>query len=206
MVIKAIILDWGGVLTIGRHTQAILNKLKIIHKINIDEIYDEFDKLICAMDAGILEFSDFIEKVNNKLNIPLTTEEMNQILKDAINPNKEVIKIAKELKKDFRMIMLSNNNSPTINILKKEHKDLVSIFEKLFFSSELKIRKPDRRIFDIALEDIKLKPEECIFIDDKEKNVIAANNIGIHGVLYTEPEKLKKDIIELTSSQQTILR
>ena len=60
-------------------------------------------------------------------------------------------------------------------------------------SSHLKIAKPDIRIYQYLLETYNLNPDECIFIDDSVANINAANELGIHGIVYTDIEDLRKE-------------
>ena len=60
-------------------------------------------------------------------------------------------------------------------------------------SSHLKIAKPDMRIYQYLLETYNLNPDECIFIDDSVANINAANELGIHGIVYTDIENLRKE-------------
>ena len=60
-------------------------------------------------------------------------------------------------------------------------------------SSHLKIAKPDTRIYQYLLETYNLNPDECIFIDDSVANINAANELGIHGIVYTDIENLRKE-------------
>lgn len=60
-------------------------------------------------------------------------------------------------------------------------------------SSHLKIAKPDIRIYQYLLETYNLNPDECIFIDDSVANIKAAKELGIHGIVYTDIENLRKE-------------
>ena len=60
-------------------------------------------------------------------------------------------------------------------------------------SSHLKISKPDMRIYKYLLETYNLNPDECIFIDDSVANINASNELGIHGIVYTDIENLRKE-------------
>lgn len=60
------------------------------------------------------------------------------------------------------------------------------LFDIIVDSSEVGLRKPDRRIFDLALERLGgIEPEQTVFLDDFDNNVEAARRIGIHGFLVT---------------------
>jgi putative hydrolase of the HAD superfamily len=62
------------------------------------------------------------------------------------------------------------------------------MYHAVVISAEVGMRKPEERIFRHAVELIGLAPGECVFIDDMEANVRAAESLGMHGVLHTQPE------------------
>ena len=55
----------------------------------------------------------------------------------------------------------------------------------------------DKKIFLHVLEEINSKPEESLFIDDQEKNVLAARKIGMKGIVYKDINELKKELTQL---------
>jgi putative hydrolase of the HAD superfamily len=61
------------------------------------------------------------------------------------------------------------------------------MFDVVVISGEVGMRKPEERIFQHAAGLLGLAPGECIFIDDAEANVAAAEALGMTGVLHTEP-------------------
>ena len=71
-------------------------------------------------------------------------------------------------------------------------KDFLSLFDGLVFSGPLGIVKPSREIFQHVMNTFGLKEEDCIFIDDSEKNIMGAEKAGIRGCLFDgDPAKLR---------------
>ena len=71
-------------------------------------------------------------------------------------------------------------------------RELLSLFDGLVFSGPLGITKPSREIFQYVMDTFGLKEEDCIFIDDSEKNIRGAENAGIRGCLFDgDVEKLR---------------
>jgi putative hydrolase of the HAD superfamily len=64
---------------------------------------------------------------------------------------------------------------------------LAELFDAVVISAEVGMRKPEERIFRHAASLLGLDPAECVFIDDIEANVRAAEALGMTGVLHTEP-------------------
>jgi 2-haloacid dehalogenase len=54
--------------------------------------------------------------------------------------------------------------------------------------------KPDRRIFELAVERFGVDPARTVFVDDKPVNVDAARGVGFRGVVFTSTEALRKDL------------
>lgn len=57
--------------------------------------------------------------------------------------------------------------------------------------------KPDPAIYRLLLDRYRLKAEECIFVDDMEKNVAAARSLGLHGIVFHSKEQAAKEIEEI---------
>ncbi|HEY8481960.1 MAG TPA: HAD-IA family hydrolase [Spirillospora sp.] len=62
------------------------------------------------------------------------------------------------------------------------------LFDAVVISSEVGLRKPDERIFRHALDLLGVEPAECVFVDDIEHNVRAAERLGILGIHHTAPD------------------
>ena len=56
------------------------------------------------------------------------------------------------------------------------------------------MRKPDINIYKYVLEKIKKEPEECVFIDDREANLIAPKNLGIKTILFHTREQCENEL------------
>ncbi len=193
-MIKTLIFDWGGVLTVGKHTSSIIRILEM--KYNLKNICSFIDRLTILIDSGEITFEKYCNDLNNEFGTNISVDEMKDIFQKAIIPNHEMIDLVKKLKVCYKIILLSNNNQPTIDILKNEHKQMLDLFEKTYFSAELKMRKPSKNLFDLVLKDSDLNPNESIFIDDKEKNIMASEKIGIKGILFSGIKNLEKELAE----------
>lgn len=64
-------------------------------------------------------------------------------------------------------------------------------------SSEEHLIKPDLRIYQRLLDKYQLQPPDCLFVDDKQTNVDAAQACGMHSLLFTGSDKLRSDLLQL---------
>ena len=121
--------------------------------------------------------------------------------KKAIRDNFAEIKwtreIIEELKnKGYKMGLLSVHAKEWVEHLEKKF-DYHKLFHSTMYSFDIGILKPDKRSYLLIMEKLKSKPGECLFIDDSEKNIIAAEELGINVVHFKNPEQLKKDLEKL---------
>lgn len=72
--------------------------------------------------------------------------------------------------------------------------EIIKDFDWLFLSHEIGHRKPEKEIFEYAIDKTGIAPEKIIFIDDIQEFVEAAGRLGINGILYTDINNLKRDL------------
>ncbi|MBQ8751067.1 MAG: HAD-IA family hydrolase [Alphaproteobacteria bacterium] len=143
--------------------------------------FDDFCKELCEY----CEVS-YYKNINN---------EINEKLHDGVGEfYVETIELINEIKKrGVKVGILSN----ALECLADSAKCLVDD-ELCFVSYELKCLKPDVKIYQKMIEKLNCKPNEIIFIDDKEKNVIGAKSLGINGIVY-ENNEIREKVIRFFS-------
>lgn len=93
------------------------------------------------------------------------------------------IRFAECAKDKYELVLLSNDVSEWSRYITEKF-DLNKYFKCKIVSAEEKCRKPDLKIFDIALEKAGKSPAECIFIDNTPQNLLAAEEVGISAILF----------------------
>jgi len=87
-----------------------------------------------------------------------------------------------------------NNEARAMNEYRLKKFNLLDKFDAFFSSCYLGVRKPDRKIYQIALDVLERDPRQVIFIDDRAENVAAAASLGIHAIRYEGSAKLGEDL------------
>ena len=82
------------------------------------------------------------------------------------------------------LFILSNVSTASFEILRKNYPKIIDLFDGAVISGEVHWRKPNTHIYQHLLQKYKLAPQECIFIDDKNVNVLVAQSIGMHGIVF----------------------
>jgi 2-haloacid dehalogenase len=79
----------------------------------------------------------------------------------------------------------------------RERFAFLSWFQGILVSGEVKIIKPDPRMFELLIERFAIDPYNAVYIDDAEANVEAARPFGIHAIHFTTPAALREELVEL---------
>lgn len=102
---------------------------------------------------------------------------------DTVLPEDNV-QFLKMIKSKYRIFLLSNTNELHINKIKDEagpflYNQFLAQFEKVYYSYEIGMRKPNKEIFEHVLNENDLKVEETFYIEDSKHHIIAADELGI---------------------------
>ncbi len=181
-MIKNLIFDFGDVFINLDKKGAMENVLKLL---KIDGLSDEIHAINALYEQGLIDTEEFLEfYLDNFPNLDKDSilEAWNSILKDFPNHRLDYIqKLANE--KKYKLILLSNTNELHINWIKENvdfYEQFKSNFDAFYLSHEIQLRKPNANIYEFVLDENNIKPEESLFIDDTEENIISASKLGIH--------------------------
>jgi putative hydrolase of the HAD superfamily len=98
---------------------------------------------------------------------------------------------------DEYVLAAVNNESRAMNEHRLQTFGLRQWLGAFFTSCYVSVRKPDRRIYQIALDVLRSQPEQTVFVDDRVENVAAAAALGIHAIRYEGSAKLAADLAAL---------
>lgn len=93
----------------------------------------------------------------------------------------------------FILAGLSNWSGETFELMRKRF-DFLDWFKDIVVSGEVGMIKPDPAIYQLTLERIGSKAEDCLFIDDNEENVDAARVFGMDAILFASPQQLAEEL------------
>lgn len=183
-----IIFDFGGVilnLDYNRTTEAFV-KLGVIDfeqsysQLNQTNLFDEFER-------GEITSDQFRSGIGTVLNTGVSDaqidEAWNAMLLDLPS---ERLRLLEKLGQTKRLALLSNTNAIHAEYferkMKRQHgiENLDPFFEKVYYSFDVGMRKPEPRIFELVLQERNFKPEETLFIDDSPQHIEGARRVGLH--------------------------
>ncbi len=203
-MIRNIIFDYGGVI-IDIDYDNPRRELEKIGVNNFDAIFSKLKQhpMFDLLDKGKITEHDFREEFRKLTEVSLTDEQIDHAWNSMLlGIKEEKIKLLKQLHLTYKTFLLSNTNFIHIRWITKyllrQHGrvNLDSLFDKVYYSCVVGMRKPDAAIFLKVIEANSLKPQETLYIDDSLHNVEAANNAGLHGLLYDPASSLTDFIHE----------
>lgn len=190
-MITTLIFDFAGVVTTEKCFPAIAQKIS--EKCGVDK--ETVEKRLYADEIkyclGKETTEAFWKRTMKGLPVPL--KEFNSIFASWYKLNKDLVMLIKKLKEKYHVILLSDNFDALSGALRKD-KRLTGLFERMYFSNELHLSKHDEKIFKKVLEQENKKANECLFIDDKQANVVLAKKVGMNGILFADMISFKREL------------
>jgi len=192
-VIKAVIFDWGGVL-IDNPADGLRHFCAKKLGVESDTFTKEYSKYEPDFQIGVLSEEELWKKICADLGIiPKGMLWLNAV-RSTFTLKKEIVEMIKELRLNhYKIGFLSNTELPAREYFFEQCWD--TLFDALVFSCVEGTLKPEKKIYQIALEKLEVQPEEAIFIDDKKSYIDGAKSIGMKGIVFLNPEQVKKELI-----------
>jgi len=205
-MIKAVVFDYDGVV---KKSQKFSLDIADLYKISVEEyekfipqlkpIIEKFDKGLVDQEKFWMEFSDALGKVMPEK----CGEKAKKMYKDKFVFFSEVIGLIEKLKSDgFRLSILSNMFPYQVEVIKENNG--YDLFDDVFISCERGLKKLDLEFYELVIKEMNVSPQECLFIDDKEENILPAEKLGMKTVLAKKPDQIVKDVWAIIKSENKI--
>lgn len=146
--------------------------------------------------TGMIEPEEFWLKASKKTGIT-DVGLVKSIFFNSYQVNPEMYALINDLrKKSFKVGYLSDNPKDRAEFLDKKF-GFIKQFDFGLFSFQAHTRKPSRKIFEEPIQKFKLDVNRVIYIDDKEKNLLPANELGMKTILFQTPGQLLKELTSI---------
>ena len=200
MTIKAIYFDMGGVIV---RTQDKTSRANLAAEFGMS--YEQMDRFVFeSKSAALASLGKMSEDehwldVTRRLNKPDTDmPHIREAFFGGDEIDQDILSLLRSLRKTHKTGLISNawdGMRPWII----EHK-FEDAFDSLIISAELGFAKPDLRIYRAALDELDIRADEAIFVDDVQKNISACEALGMHGVLFLSSQQVLADVNQLLKS------
>lgn len=187
MSIRAVVFDIGGVLEFTPNLGISAEWEKIFH-LQPGELDQKLDAVWRGGSLGKITEAEVHQKIGEilEVNQEQVTAFMDDIWKEYLGTlNLDLADFFRGLRPAYQTAIISNS---FVGARERENKHyhFDEICDFIVYSHECGFSKPDRRIYELAWQRLGLQPEEIIFLDDAERNIDAARELGMKAILFRD--------------------
>ena len=188
--IKAVIFDWGGIL-IDDPAPGLMRYCAKALGVSKKKYTQTHLKFAASFQTGKISENRFWTLICKKLNVskPKSRSLWADAFRTVYSPKAEMFKLAGLLReKGCKTAILSNTEMPA---MKYFHQQRYDAFDVKIFSCAVGMKKPDRKIYELVLRKLKVKPDEAAFIDDRKDFLNGAKKAGLKTILFKSARQVK---------------
>jgi putative hydrolase of the HAD superfamily len=193
--LKTILFDFGNVVGFFDHGRT-LEKLRPYSPLTPKQMYDlvYMGPLEDQVERGVLTPPEFLREAHKLWQLNCGIDFLAQAVGDIFTPNPEVCELIPRLKPHYRLVLGSNTNALHAERFLTQFADVLSHFDSLVLSHEVRARKPNPEFFRHCHDRANALPAECVFVDDLAANVEGARRAGFHGIVYKPHDHLGQQL------------
>ncbi len=191
---EALIFDFGAVIINIDYnlTKSVFEQYGIenfdllFSKAKQNNLFDNFEKGLISNDKFRTELRKITQINISDFKIDRAWNSM------VLDLPKERLKLLEKLKRDFPLFLLSNTNriheKAFTTYIERIYgwNNFSNLFQKIYFSHHIHMRKPDSEIFELLLNENNLRPEHTLFIDDSPQHIEGAQKVGLVTIHKTD--------------------
>jgi putative hydrolase of the HAD superfamily len=195
--IRGVVLDYGLVLC-RQPTAGHLDRIASIFGVDHSTFWQLYERNRLELDEGTVSPEDYWQRFSKSTGTQLTDATLSdlqdwdiQMWSDVEPSLIEWLSALRAAK--YKTAILSNLHARFVEHL-RQHSAWLNLFDRQFFSSELRLIKPDPAIFCRCVAEMELEPQELLFIDDRATNVEAARMAKMSAIQYRSVAELRADL------------
>jgi epoxide hydrolase-like predicted phosphatase len=195
---RGIIFDFGGVFTRTRSRDVVLQRCEDRLSLSRGTLLSLLfaGEHWWSVSTGKISADDYWQRISEALgdqvppdlepfrHNPFAYEELNWTMVDLV----------RRLYRHYKIGLLSNA-TPYLEVVLEEN-GLTDLFDVIVNSARVGLRKPDPEIYGLTMARLRLEPQQCLFVDDKERNTKVAQALGMHAVIFRSAAALERQLRE----------
>jgi putative hydrolase of the HAD superfamily len=198
VVIRGVIIDFGGVLAVPPSPEALLRLQRVSRFDDADAFFRTSRRHRLAYDIGDVSADEFWRLVGSEAGRAYDAAVLSQLcVEDAACwavPNTELAAWLQALRAEgLRLALLSNMPREQWAAL-KDGLAWLSACDVVVLSYEIGLAKPNPEIYRRCLDQMAMRPDEVLFIDDQPDNITAAMKLGLNALRFTTIEDLRREL------------
>ncbi len=196
--ITALFFDVGGVLLTNGWDRPTRRQAASAFQLDWDALEERHELVVADLETGRLSLDAYLDRIVFYEPRPFTRDDFTKFILAQTQPLPESLALARELADRGSYLMATlNNESAELNAYRIREFHLRDCFTVFFTSCYLGLRKPDLRIYRLAIDLAQRAPDECAFIDDRALNVESAAQVGMRAIRFENAAQLRRDLTAL---------
>jgi putative hydrolase of the HAD superfamily len=195
--IRAVIFDYGEVLC-HRPPDSEFRRLAKVFGVEADSFPALWEKNRGAFDRGDITAEDYWRALAADAGAEIDREQLDLVCKWDVEmfgkANLEMVRWLRSLRLGGIKTGLLSNIHPAMIAYLRENFEWLELFDFKTFSAEVRLIKPDPAIYEHTLRGLGVRAGETLFVDDREINVVAARELGIHAVRFRSVVELRREL------------
>ncbi|MBI1783863.1 HAD family phosphatase [Candidatus Sumerlaeota bacterium] len=195
--LKAGLIDLGNVVAGFSHERACRQIAALAPaSVSPDEIYrfifgeTGWEGLNHPLETGEISHEEFWNRVRARFDLRCPPEEFYRAWSDIFWIHNDVVDTLARIAQSLPLYLCSNTNQLHWDHVARLDPRAAALFSRLFLSHEMRKRKPSEDYFHHVLQEIGLRPYECVFVDDMEVNIRAARGVGLRTIAFNSADQL----------------
>jgi epoxide hydrolase-like predicted phosphatase len=187
MSIRGVFFDFGGVIA---RTEYQAPRQHLAERLGVE--YEDIIKIVfespSSLSASVGEISaeEHWAEVTKRLRRPSSeTEAIREEFFAGDVIDREIVGYLRSLRSDYHVGLISNAWPDLRDYIAGQKFD--DAFDHMVISAEVGVMKPEARIYQIALEQAEVSPDEAVFVDDFYENIEGCRSVGMHGIHFQDP-------------------
>ncbi len=197
MTIRAVFFDLGGVIVRTEHQAP---RQRLAEQFGMD--YEDIEKLVfgggsnsSAARASVGEITEQEHWLNVMKALKLPASDVARVRDEFFGGDiidRNLLEFMRSLKPKRKVGAISNAWDGLRAYMEREK--FADVFDSIVISAEVKVAKPAEKIYRIALDQLQVKPNEAVFVDDMPANIEACERLGMKGIQFADAESALKQL------------
>ena len=154
-------------------------------------------ELLLPFELGQITARQYYDGLTRALKLPWTYEQFARVWSDIFREQPGMAPLMQRLKRRHAIVALSNTNELHLGHIKANFPQLSAVFVDWVASCEVGCRKPDRKIYELALKRAKKAAKHAIYIDDRPELVEAGRAVGLTAIRFESAAQLEQELLRL---------
>lgn len=197
--IDTVFFDWGGVVADDPGDDFLGQLLKDIGATD-EQVATIFQTYMQRFMRGQITEDEYWQEIKGKFNLLIPNTISDEFMKwSGLVANQDILDLVSELRESgLKVAILSNVIEPTYNVLASA--GYYSLFDEVIASCKVGYAKPELEIYQLSLDRLATTADRSLFVDDKQRNLDPALQMGFSVILAKNPEQIVSDIRNTLSS------